>query len=75
VAVLVKVRKWGSGLAVVIPKQFAKERKIGVGSIIDLESCKPLRRRYKLSELVAGFKRRHRHGEWNLGDRVGREIW
>jgi antitoxin component of MazEF toxin-antitoxin module len=75
----VKVKKWGSSMAVLIPSQFAKMRDIDVGSVIDLEPVrvvKPRRhRRYKLSELMAEFKPKHRHGEWNLGRPVGKEIW
>jgi len=74
----VKVKKWGSSMAVLIPSQFAKMRKINIGSVIDLEPVKVVkakRRRYKLSELMAKFKPQHRHGEWDLGDPVGKEIW
>jgi len=74
----VKVKKWGSSMAVLIPNQFAKMRKIDVGTVIDLETLqivKPKRRRYKLSELMAQFKPEHRHGEWNLGGPVGKELW
>jgi antitoxin component of MazEF toxin-antitoxin module len=74
----VKVKKWGSSMAVLIPSQFARMRKIDVGTVVDLEpikTIKPRRRRYKLSELVAGFKPEHRHGEWNLGGPVGKEPW
>jgi antitoxin component of MazEF toxin-antitoxin module len=74
----VKVKKWGSSMAVLIPSQFAKMRDIDVGSVIDLEPVrvvKTKRRRFKLSQLVAQFKPKHRHGEWNIGDPVGKEIW
>ncbi len=74
----VKVKKWGSSMAVLIPSQFAKMRKINVGSVIDLETVKIVkskRRRYKLAELLAQFKPEHRHGEWDLGKPVGREVW
>ena len=74
----VKVKKWGSSMAVLIPSQFAKMHEIGVGSIIDIETVKivkPRRRRYKLSELMAKFKPKHRRGEWDLGGPVGKEIW
>jgi antitoxin component of MazEF toxin-antitoxin module len=75
----VKVKKWGSSMAILIPSQFAKMRKINVGSVVDLEPVKvvpsPKRRRYKLSELMAKFKPHHRHGEWDLGKPVGKEIW
>jgi antitoxin component of MazEF toxin-antitoxin module len=74
----VKVRKWGRSLAILIPRQFAARRNIRVGTVIDLETVKvlkPTRRRYKMSELMAKFKPEHRHGEWDIGDPVGKEIW
>jgi antitoxin component of MazEF toxin-antitoxin module len=74
----VKVKKWGSSMAVLIPSQFAKIRNIDVGSVIDLESVrvvKPQRRRYTLAQLLSSYKPKHRHGEWDLGAPVGKEIW
>ncbi len=74
----VKVKKWGSSMAVLIPSQFAKMRDIDVGSVIDLEPVrvvKSRRQRIKLSELVARFRPKHRHGEWDIGDAVGKEVW
>jgi len=73
----VKVKKWGSSMAVLIPSQFAKLRRIDVGTVLDLEPVQVVkpRRRYKLSELMAQFKPEHRHGEWDLGAPVGREVW
>lgn len=77
-AMPVKVKKWGSSMAVLIPGQFAKIRKIEVGTVLDLERIdiiEPGRRRYKLSELMSQFKPAHRHGEWQLGEPVGEETW
>ena len=75
----VTVKKWGSSMAVLIPSHFARTRDISVGTVVDLEPIrvvKPLRRhRYKLSQLMAGFKPSHRQGEWDLGRPAGREIW
>ena len=73
----VKVKKWGSSMAIVIPSQFAKTRRIDVGMTIDLGPVRVVksRRRYKLSELMAQFKPKHRHGEWDLGQPVGKEVW
>ena len=66
----VKVKKWGNSMAVLIPSQFAKVRRIAVGTILDLENVRIIkaRRRYKLSELIAQYKPEHRQGEWNLED-------
>ncbi len=73
----VKVKKWGSSLAVVIPSHFAKVHDIQVGSVLDIEPVhlvKPKPRRYKLAELMRGFKPEHRHGEWDTGGPVGKEL-
>ena len=77
-ATLVKAKRWGRGIAVVIPNRFARMRRIVVGTVLDLETIKtvkPRQRRYKLSELMARFKPKHRHGEWQIGGPVGKEIW
>ena len=74
----VRVKKWGSSMAVLIPSQFARLRKIAVGTVIDIEPVRVVgggRRRYRLSDLMAGFKRRHRYEEWKLGAAVGNEVW
>jgi antitoxin component of MazEF toxin-antitoxin module len=74
----VKVKKWGSSMAVLIPSQFAKMHEIDIGTVIDLEPVKvlkPRRHRYKLSQLMAKFKPRHRQGEWDVGAPVGKELW
>lgn len=77
VAVPVKVKKWGNSMAVLIPGQFARARKIHVGAVLDLDPVRVVGkpRRYKLSALVAKMKPHHSHGEWNLGPAVGKEIW
>ncbi len=75
----VKVKKWGSSMAVLIPSHFANSKSIVVGSVVDIESVDllrpPTQRRYRLAELLVGFKRRHRRGEWDLGKPIGREVW
>ena len=62
----VKVKKWGSSMALLIPREFAKTHKIEVGSVVDIESVRVVKRqrpRYKLSELMARFEPSHRDGE------------
>ncbi len=73
----VKVKKLGSGMAVLIPHQFARMRRIEVGSVVDLEGIKVVkrRRRYELADLMAKFKPEHRREEWDVGGAVGKEIW
>jgi antitoxin component of MazEF toxin-antitoxin module len=72
----VKVKKWGNNIVIVIPSQFAKKRHIYVGTMIDIELVKVIkrRRRYKIEELLAQFEPKHRHREWNFGQPVGKEL-
>jgi antitoxin component of MazEF toxin-antitoxin module len=76
-AMHVKVKKWGNSLAVLIHKQFAEMHDIEVGTVLDIDPVRIVRprRRYKLSELLAHHKPRHRHGEWKLGAPAGKEPW
>ncbi len=73
----VTVKKWGSRMAVLIPWRFAKDRKIDVGATLDIDNIsviKPKRRRYKLPELMKGYKPSHRHREWDQSGPVGNEL-
>ena len=36
----VTVKKWGSSMAVLIPSRFAKDRRIAVGAVLDLDPVK-----------------------------------
>jgi len=52
-------------MAVLIPSQFARMRKIDVGTTLDLEPVRVVRskrRRGRLSELMRHYKPEHRHG-------------
>lgn len=74
----VKVKKWGDSMAVLIPSHFAKSRRIAVGSVVDIEALRLVRarrQRYRLSELISKFKPRHRQGEWDIGEPLGKEVW
>jgi antitoxin component of MazEF toxin-antitoxin module len=82
IATLVKMKKWGSSMAVLIPRHFARTRRIEVGTLLDIESVAVVksprrgrRRRLKLSELMAHFRPSHRQGVWDVGNSVGREVW
>jgi len=73
----VKVKKWGSSMAVVIPSRFAKMHEIDVGTVLDIEPVqvvKTNRRRYKLMDLMRQFKPSHRHSEWDASGPRGKEL-
>jgi antitoxin MazE len=77
-----EAQKWGNSLAIRIPKTFARQIGLAVGSAVDLEikSNKliivPLRRPvYKLRSLLAGVRKSNRHSEADWGKAVGQEVW
>ena len=76
------VSKWGNSLAVRIPLAIAKQANIGEGDCVALTLdgdggivLRPTRRRYELSELVAGITPKNRHRETDWGQPQGGESW
>ena len=79
---LVKVQKWGNGLAVRIPKALAEEAGLEVGIEVELLAVDGQLRvaptqepRYTLEELVSQITPENRHGEIDWGPPVGTEVW
>lgn len=77
-----KATKWGNSLAIRIPRAVAQEARLseGVRMTIAVNAegdlvLRAVRRRYELSELVAGITRGNRHGETDWGGAVGEESW
>ena len=77
-----KVLKWGNSLGVRIPRAFAAEAEVEVGSSVDMSVHKgrlvirPVRRRrFVLQDLVKRISSRNLHGEVRTGAAVGREVW
>jgi antitoxin MazE len=76
-----RVQKWGNSLALRIPQSFAVQAKVAAGTAVDIavESgrlvVRPVRRRYRLRELLSGITARNRHSEVGTGSAVGREAW
>ncbi len=77
-----RVQKWGNSLAVRIPKSFAAEIGLAEDLAVDIsvsegrlvvqpQSEEPLR----LDDLLRGITAENRHGEWETGPPVGREVW
>jgi antitoxin MazE len=76
------VSKWGNSLAIRIPHNVAKQARIGEGDSLALSLqrdgaivLRSTRRRYRLSELVAGITRKNRHQETTWGPPIGEETW
>lgn len=78
------VQKWGNSLGVRVPKAIAEQANLAEGTQVEFETTggvltiRPTRRRrrskYKLADLLAKMKPRHRHGEMFKDGPVGREI-
>lgn len=78
----VQIQKWGTSLAVRIPKAIAVESNISQGSEVDLKLEKgrvvliPIEPSvYTLEDLLAEVNADNLHEEVDTGDAVGREVW
>jgi len=76
------ISKWGNSLAVRIPLAIAKQAGLVEGDCVTLALdrnggivLRPTRRKYKLSDLVAGITPRNRHRETDWGQPRGEETW
>ena len=71
----VKVQKWCHSLAIRIPSTYAKDAGITDGTIkVSNESLvvKPIKKNYKLDDLLRGIKRTNLHAETDSGTSTGR---
>jgi antitoxin MazE len=76
------ISKWGNSLAVRIPLAIAKQANLGEGDGVELTLgrdggivVRPARRKYELSDLVAGITPKNRHRETDWGSPQGEESW
>ena len=79
---LTKVQKWGNSLGLRIPRTFAADASVELGSVVDISlergglMVRPARqRKYALGDLLKGITKRNLHQEVVSGDPVGREAW
>ncbi|MFH0802261.1 MAG: AbrB/MazE/SpoVT family DNA-binding domain-containing protein [bacterium] len=77
-----KVQKWGNSLALRIPKSFAEDIQIQLGTSVELSTrdetlvVTPLRNiKYTLEGLLSGVNEQNIHEELDLGSSYGREAW
>jgi antitoxin MazE len=78
---LTRVQRWGNSLALRIPRSLAVQAKVAVGTAVDIAVergrlvVRPVRQRYRLSDLLKGIEERNIHAEIDSGSAVGREVW
>ena len=76
-----RVQKWGNSLAVRIPKPFAEGAGLRPAAEVEVSLEKgavrltPVRRRWRLRQLLSGVTKRNLHPEVESGSAVGREAW
>lgn len=77
----VALARWGNNLAIRLPKAAAHALGVESGSEVELEVtggtlvATPVRKRPKLSELVARITPKNRHAATDWGNPAGREVW
>ena len=73
------VARWGSSLAVRIPKPLAEEWGVHDGSAIEMttdgERLTLTKRAYDLDELLSRVTTDNLHSEWDIGSAQGNETW
>ena len=78
-ALKTRVSKWGSGLAVRIPKAIAEEWGVKEGTQIELtregNGVYLRKRRYDLDEMIESMKGADLHPEVDWGPPRGKEVW
>jgi antitoxin MazE len=77
-----RIQKWGNSLALRIPKSFAVETRLEVGTLVEVSLLEgklvvsPLRQpTVTLEELLAGITDQNLHHEVDTGPAVGEEEW
>ena len=74
-----RISKWGSSLAVRIPKAIAEEWSVEEGTQIELtrdaQGVNLRKRKYNLDEMIASLKGADLHPEIDWGPPRGKEIW
>ena len=76
------IQKWGNSLGLRIPRAIALDAGLLQGTAVDIKLnrgrvvvSRTRRKKYSLEELCAGITRKNRHGEFEMGPPVGREVW
>ena len=76
-----RVQKWGNSLALRIPKPFAEDAGLRASAEVEVSlengelRVAPVRRPWRLDELLAKITKGNVHTEVETGARLGREAW
>ena len=74
-----RVERWGSSLAIRIPRLIAERCGVHEGSALEVipsgDEVVLRKRRYNLADLVAQMRPEHEHPEQDWGASEGDEVW
>ena len=77
---IISVQRWGTSLAVRIPKSFAAKAHLSENTDVNISLeggrivITSVRRRWKLEELIGAISSANRHAEVRWGNQTGNEI-
>lgn len=75
------IAKWGNSLALRLPRHIVQGAGLTEGAPVEVSVqdgallVTPVRKKYKLAELLALMQEEHRHGEVDWGEPRGQEVW
>jgi antitoxin MazE len=76
------IAKWGNSLALRLPSHIARESRLEEGAAVNVEVQKdgalivtPVRKKFKLAELLSKMPERSASGEVDWGKPEGDEAW
>ena len=75
------INKWGNSLGVRIPQPVANKLGFTAGTVVMMEVVdnkiiiSPVRKKYRLVELLDGITPESIEGEYDWGEPVGKEVW
>lgn len=75
------IARWGNSLALRLPSHVTREANLSEGATVQIETrngsivVTPIRKRFKLSELLSKMPEKNRVGEYDWGKAEGDEEW
>jgi antitoxin MazE len=75
------IAKWGNSLALRLPRHVAQDANLTEGVAVELTVrdgtvvVTPVRKKYRLDDLLAQMNEKNAHPETDWGDARGDEIW
>lgn len=75
------IAKWGNSLALRLPRHVVRDANLSDGSPVELAVrdgtvvVTPVRKKFRLDDLLAQMTEENRHGETDWGTPQGDEVW